>query len=701
MNQPRPKRGDVEISLAVLIVEDSESDALLIIRLLKKAGYEVVFERVETAGQMHSALNRRAWDIVISDYSLPQFGGYAALELLKEEQPHIPFIVVSGAIGEERAAAMMKAGAHDYVIKDNLVRLAPAVKRELEQAVIRQERKQAEQSLRESEEKYRMLVEQASDAIFLANPDGQYLDVNPAGCKLSGYTREEILQLRMQDIAKNAMNNPIRFKELEEGMVLITEREMIRKDGTIIIVEISARQLPDGNLQGIARDITERKRAEDALRESEAFNLAILQNSPIGISVRNCTGQLLSANEAWKKIWAIPEFDVHKDFTRDRPELAFDDRDDYLSSHKEEVRRVYEKGGQLYLPELKITHPRIGAAEWISQYFYAIQGADGQVARVVILTENITERKQAEGQLRKLSSAVEHSPSAILITDADGKIEYVNPKFTAVNGYTLHDVRGKTPRILKSDKTPPEVYTKLWQTILSGKEWRGEFLNRRKNGELYWEYASISAITDSTGAVTHFVSVNEDVTARKEAEEKIMRLNAGLELLAMTDHLTSLYNRRYFMQRGTEEFKRAWRTNQPLALLMLDVDHFKMVNDTHGHEAGDMTLQQIAAALKSCLRETDILGRMGGEEFSILLPNTHSKEAGLLAERIRQSVGDAPFEIPGKFLTVTISIGATVITDEMSGIDDMLRNADAAMYCAKRCGGNRVVQYEDISDADQ
>ncbi|MDO9303133.1 MAG: response regulator, partial [Anaerolineales bacterium] len=233
----------MELPLAVLIVEDSESDAQLIVRLLKKAGYAVISEQVETAEQMRSALEKQTWDIVISDYSLPQFGGRAALELLKEKQVDIPFIVVSGVIGEENAVAMMKAGAHDYLIKGNLARLAPAVKRELEQAEIRQERKQAEQDLRASEEKYRMLVEQASDAIFVANPDGQYLDVNPAGCKLSGYTREEILQLRMQDIAKASPNNPFRFKELKEGKVLITEREMFRKDGTIIIAEISARQL--------------------------------------------------------------------------------------------------------------------------------------------------------------------------------------------------------------------------------------------------------------------------------------------------------------------------------------------------------------------------------------------------------------------------------------------------------------------------
>ena len=550
----------METLLAVLIVEDSESDAQLIVRLLKKAGYEVVYEQVETAVQMRAALKKQTWDIVISDYNLPQFDGRAALEILKEEQPDIPFIVVSGMIGEESAVAMMKAGAHDYLIKGNLTRLAPAVKRELEQADIRQERKQAEQALRESEEKYRTLVEQASDGIFIANPEGRYLDVNSAGCALSGYTREEILQLTMQQVTIFSMSAPLQLKELQQGETIISEREMIRTDGSLICVEISAKQLPGGNLQGIVRDITGRKQADD--------------------------------------------------------------------------------------------------------------------------------------QLRQLSSAVEHSPSAIMITDVDGKIEYVNPKFTAVNGYALEEVRGNNPRILKSAQTPPEVYTELWQTILAGKEWRGEFLNRKKNGELYWEFASISAITDSNGSVTHFVSVNEDITARKESEEKIKRLNAGLEQLAMTDYLTNLYNRRYFMQRSAEEFKRAKHNNQFVSLLMLDIDEFKKVNDTYGHQAGDMALQQVAAALKFSVRDSDILGRMGGEEFAVFLPDTSLNEAFILSERIQQVLAKTSFEMPGALLTITASIGVSAITVQMSGIDDLIRTADEALYHAKRSGRNCIIKYK-------
>jgi diguanylate cyclase (GGDEF)-like protein/PAS domain S-box-containing protein len=272
-----------------------------------------------------------------------------------------------------------------------------------------------------------------------------------------------------------------------------------------------------------------------------------------------------------------------------------------------------------------------------------------------------------------------------------------SPKFIKLTGYNLEEVRGQTPRIMKSGQTPPEVYEELWQTILAGNEWRGEFLNRKKNGELFWESASISSITDPKGTITHFIGIREDISDRKASEEKIRLLNAELEKLAMTDYLTNLNNRRFFIQRGVEEIKRAHRNSQPLALLMVDIDEFKNVNDTYGHEIGDLALQHVAEVMKSSLREIDLLGRLGGEEFAALLPNTTLEDALLSAERVRETIANMSLEIAGQVLSnpITISVGVATITDGMSGIDDLLRKADIALYRAKNNGRNCVSVYQE------
>jgi diguanylate cyclase (GGDEF)-like protein/PAS domain S-box-containing protein len=677
--------------LTILMVEDSESDAQLIVRLLKKAGYEISFEQVQTAEQMRAALEERTWDVVISDYNLPQFDGRAALELLKETGQDIPFIIVSGVIGEESAVAMMKAGAHDYLMKSNLARLVPAVARELEQAQDRRERKQAEDELIKakekaegSEEKFKAITNQATEGIALSDLDGNYVFVNPAFCKMTGYSEEELLKMTVFDVKAKTQPHSSFFESKTKMEGLPIQVNLQRKDGTEFYTEIVGRVIKINNkdfVLGTVRDISERKQAEEALKKSEeryALTLAAVNNG------------------LWD--WHIPSgnafFSVLYYAILGYKDKAFPATYDSwrLLVHPEDIDRVESElrksveSSEGFAIDLRMKMES-GEWRWVSTRGKAVEkDAEGRALRMVGTLTDITERKQAEDQLRQLSRAVEQNPSSIIITDMEGKIEYVNPKFTELTGYTLEEIHKQNPRILQSGKTPPEVYKDLWQKLLSGKEWRGEFLNRKKNGELYWEFASISALTNSKGNITHFIAVKEDITARKEADEKIQRLNTELEELAMTDYLTNLYNRRYFMQRGTEEFKRAQRSNQPLSLLMMDINEFKSVNDNYGHEAGDAAIKQVAAVLKSNLREIDILGRIGGDEFAVLLPNTLLQDAVLSAERIRRALADQSVQVSGEALTFTVSIGVAVYRNEMESIDDMLRNADAAMYQAKRNG---------------
>ena len=284
-----------------------------------------------------------------------------------------------------------------------------------------------------------------------------------------------------------------------------------------------------------------------------------------------------------------------------------------------------------------------------------------------------------EEKLRKLSRAVEQSPASVVITDKSGAIEYVNPKFVELTGYTPSEAIGKNPRILKSGYTSDDDYRKLWGEISAGKEWRGEFYNRRKNGEMFWGAAVISPITGEDGKTTHYLSVTEDITLRKEYEERLL-------FQANFDGLTKLPNRTLFFDRLTSAIATARRQKRIVALLFIDLDRFKGVNDTLGHTIGDSLLKRAAERLSKCVREADSMARLGGDEFAVLLQDVkHPQDASIVAKKIIETLS-APFSMVGREIFVGASIGITVFPGDGNDSMEMLRNADVAMYQAKDSG---------------
>jgi diguanylate cyclase (GGDEF)-like protein/PAS domain S-box-containing protein len=268
------------------------------------------------------------------------------------------------------------------------------------------------------------------------------------------------------------------------------------------------------------------------------------------------------------------------------------------------------------------------------------------------VARDISGRLQVEQHVRQLSQAVEQSPASIVITDTEGNIIYVNPKFSEVTGYTYEEALGKNPRILKTDVTPAQVHVDLWETLCSKKVWRGEFCNRKKNGELYWEFASISPILNRNGEITHYVAVKEDITERKQTDlalraanqqlslqlDEIQKLQAALREQAIRDPLTGLYNRRYLYETLGQEIARAQREDLPLSIMMLDFDHFKDLNDQYGHAAGDAILQGLAGVLLCCTRKSDTVCRIGGEEIIIAMPNTPLEQAQQRAAELVEEI---------------------------------------------------------------
>lgn len=307
--------------------------------------------------------------------------------------------------------------------------------------------------------------------------------------------------------------------------------------------------------------------------------------------------------------------------------------------------------------------------------------ASGKRIGAIESIRDITERKETEDFLRKLTHGIENSASAVMITDSQGTIEYVNSKFTQLTGYSTEEVQGKNPRILKSDATPREVFDNLWKTILSGKEWRGELMNRRKNGEVYWSIASISPLHNETGQLTHFIANIEDINERKNAE-------ATIERLAYFDPLTDLPNRRMLQDRLELALKRSRRQASGVALLYIDLDSFKHVNDSMGHPAGDKLLREVAGRMRELLRDDDVVCRLGGDEFAVILHDIHH-EQGVVP--VAQKLLDAiimPVLLDTHEVVVSASIGISLFPRDGADGKTLEKHADIALYHAKEQGKN-------------
>ena len=291
----------------------------------------------------------------------------------------------------------------------------------------------------------------------------------------------------------------------------------------------------------------------------------------------------------------------------------------------------------------------------------------------------------AHEQIRLQTVALESAANAILITDINGVICWVNQAFTDLTGWAADDVLGHTPRLLRSGNHSPTFYRQMWTTLLGGHVWRGEMYNRRRDGTIYPEEQTITPVRGKDGAITHFVAIKQDISERKDQEEQI-------RYLAMNDALTSLPNRRAFDNIVQRVIRETADGGVQAAMVIVDVDDFKLVNDSAGHTIGDQVLAELAQLLQRQLRAGDFLGRLGGDEFVIVLQNVTEEGAFEIAERLRAAVDASRFYEPDVVIDVTVSAGIAMIE---RGLDarTLLSRADSAMYTAKERGKNRVIAW--------
>ncbi len=334
---------------------------------------------------------------------------------------------------------------------------------------------------------------------------------------------------------------------------------------------------------------------------------------------------------------------------------------------------------------------RIGnKSRWVRQRGEVEFDADGKPWRCVGTTQDISGPKIAEQELRIAATAFE-SQEGMVITDAGGRILRINKAFTRITGYAIDAVAGQSPRLLRSGRHDAAFYAAMWEAIDASGSWQGEIWNRRKCGEVYPQWLTITAVKNGEALVTNYVGTLTDITARKAAEDEI-------RTLAFYDPLTRLPNRRLLLDRLQQALAASTRSGRQGALMFMDLDNFKGLNDSQGHDQGDLLLQQVGQRLSTCVREGDTVSRFGGDEFVAMLANlsVSAAETATQADKVAKKIIALlaqPYDLGGQPYRGTVSIGVTVIGDQQTPLPELLKQADQAMYEAKAKGRNTICFY--------
>ncbi|MGZ8180996.1 MAG: EAL domain-containing protein [Methylobacter sp.] len=522
--------------------------------------------------------------------------------------------------------------------------------------------------LRVAESRFHSIVNNSLDGILIISDGGDILFSNPAAASLFGRLPEDLRGV------------PFGFPVIGADRA---ELDIPLPAGKTVVVEMRVAETEwDGNQAFVTqlRDITQRKQMEESLR----LAAKVFENSSEAIIILDPNMHLLSGNKAFAEATGYSQQEV---MTKDASSLWSDQNN--AVSFQQIFRNALNQRG-CWQGEVNC-HGKDGRCfpGWLSAV--VVRDSVGIITHYVAIFSDISERKANENALRLAAVVFEQSIEAVIVLDDRERFVSVNSSFTRVTGYTADEVIGRTPRILKSGRQEHAFYAGMWQQIKEQGFWQGEVWNRRKSGEIYPEWLSISAVRNEHGEVVNYIGIFSDITERKKHEASIHRL-------AFFDPLTHLPNRALLNDRMKLALANAERNSQGVGVIFIDLNRFKEINDIHGHDVGDEVLVESARRFQASLRQGETLARLGGDEFVVIVDSDDLNILTIVAERLQQSLIEQPITLKGHSFSVGLSAGIALYPlDGLTG-DELLKCADIAMYRVKNRGGGYCFYSNEMSD---
>lgn len=581
------------------------------------------------------------------------------------------------------------------------------------------------------------LAAHAFEGVYLVDPVSlTYIDVNTSGAVALKYKREAMLGMPLKLVHPNNLETVVKNvnKTIESGRRVTFVEEAIRSDGKPIEVEIALKVVVSNNktcVLAVGRDLTRRKLSQHKIDQlNQLYKMLTLSNRAITriqdrakLSKNICDlaidkggfvlawigdvegSKVIPACYSGKNDGYVENLNIDLSVERYREGPVV------KSINERKVICINNLKLEQGFQSLKEEALKRGFASAVSVPIFVDQKVTSILAvysnqkdvfnpKLMQLLSNLSEdlsyafsnlqietkRKEAEKRLQLLSSVVDQSTDAVAIMNADGFIEYVNPRFSALTGYALEDIKDSSPSILCSNQQEAAKFHKVFLDLSNGRKWKGEFHNRKKSGELYWSMDTISPIKDESGAIVQYVSTSEDYTALKQAQDKIKQL-------AFYDSLTGLPNRRLLLDRMAQAINQATRNYSYVAVFMLDIDKFKTINDSLGHKSGDELIKHVSQRLTEHVGSQNTVARLGADEFIVVMSDVQDiNEVVYFAENLLEQIR-VPIEIDGGIVSVTTSMGVSLCPIDGDESDDLLRCADLAMYHAKAEGRNNFQFY--------